>query len=501
MTDSCTATGRSGATASARTCSSSPWRAPRDLTPGADFDVPPPQREGPHPIAFSPDSQFLCYTAVTDAVEAVSTNGDLFEVPVAGGTARRLTVNPGFDGGPTYSPDGKTIAYHAQVNAVNESDRWRLMLLDRASGRARSLIESFDRSVDTVAWNGKGDTLYFNAEDRGQMPVFSVPVTGGTPKALTPGTFSGEFALAPDGTLIVERVSLSRPAEIVVVPASGPERALVKPADKVLAGVELAKAESFTFAGAGGESIQAFLVKPPAFDASKQYPMIMLLHGGPQTMWGDSWSYRWNAQMFASTGAVVVMINRHGSTGFGQAFTDQISGDWGGKAYDDVMKGLDFVLTAYPFIDGTRVAAAGASYGGYMVDWLASQARGRFKTFVSHAGVYNLASMYGATEELWFPEHEFAGTPWTNPASYERWSPSTYAAAFGTYRTPTLVICGELDFRVPYTQSLEFYTALQRQQVPSKLIVFPDEGHWILKPQNAEKWYGEVLGWLKRYLG
>ena len=247
--------------------------------------------------------------------------------------------------------------------------------------------------------------------------------------------------------------------------------------------------------------VQGFLLRPPAFDASKKYPVVMLLHGGPQTQWSDAWSYRWNAQVFAAaTGSVVVMINRRGSTGFGQKFTDEIAVDWGGRAFDDLMKGLDHVLSAYRFTDERRVGAAGASYGGYMIDWLASHAKGRFRALVSHAGVYDLTSMYGATEELWFPERDLGGLPWTAEDNYERLSPHTYAAEFGKYKTPTLVIAGELDFRVPYTQSLEFYTALQRQDVPSRLLIFPDEGHWVLKPQNSRLWYGEVTGWLNKYL-
>ena len=241
-------------------------------------------------------------------------------------------------------------------------------------------------------------------------------------------------------------------------------------------------------------------MKPYGYDAAKKYPVVMLLHGGPQTMWGDTWSYRWNAQTFASPGYVVVMINRRGSTGFGQKFTDDIANDWGGKAFTDVMSGLEAVLGKYSFTDRQRVAAAGASYGGYLIDWLESQAKGRFRALVSHAGVYDLSSMYGATEELWFPEHEFSGTPWTNEASYDKWSPSTYVLEFGKYKTPTLVVAGEQDFRVPYTQGLEFFTALQRQGVPSKLVLFPDEGHWILKPKNSSFWYSEVLGWLKASL-
>jgi dipeptidyl aminopeptidase/acylaminoacyl peptidase len=225
-----------------------------------------------------------------------------------------------------------------------------------------------------------------------------------------------------------------------------------------------------------------------------------LIHGGPQGVWGDSWSYRWNAQMFSAPGYVSVMINPRGSTGFGEKFTEEISGDWGGKATDDLMAGLEHVLVKYPFTDKTRVAAAGGSYGGYMVDWLESQSRGRFRALISHAGVYDLTSMYGATEELWFPEHEFGGTPWTNASGYQKFSPHLYAGEFGKFKTPTLVIAGEQDFRVPYTQSLEFFTALQRQGVPSRLVLFPDEGHWISKPQNSVVWYREFLGWLDRYL-
>ena len=226
----------------------------------------------------------------------------------------------------------------------------------------------------------------------------------------------------------------------------------------------------------------------------------MILHGGPETQHGDTWSYRWNAQMFASPGYVILNINRRGSTGFGQKFTDDIVNDWGGKPLDDLMGGLESVLARYSFTDKSRVAAAGGSYGGYMIDWMASQSKGRFKALISHAGVYDLTSMYGATEELWFPEHEFGGPPWTAAPNYLKQSPHQYAADFGKFKTPTLVIAGEQDFRVPYTQSLEFYTALQRQGVPSKLIVFPDEGHWVLKPQNSVFWYREFLGWLAKYL-
>ena len=468
--------------------------APRDLVPGADYDAPPREREGSHPMAFSPDSQSICYVAITDPVEATSTNADLFEIAINGGPPKRLTTNPGFDGAPAYSPDGRLIAYHSQARAGYESDKWRLMVLDRASDKSTSLTDAFDRSVDTPLWSSDGRSIYFNAEDRGEMPVFTIPAAGGTPRAITTGTFNGEFDVRGD-TIVFARSSLASPVELFAG-----DRAITQQNAPLLSQLDLPKPESFTFKSAGNAEVQGFLLRPPAFDASKKYSVVMLLHGGPQTMWGDTWSYRWNAETFAAQGWGIVMINRRGSTGFGQKFTDEIANDWGGKAFQDVMTGLDFALGKYPFLDRERVAAAGASYGGYLIDWLESQAKGRFRALVSHAGVYDLASMYGATEELWFPEHEFSGTPWSNTPEYDKLSPSSYVLEFGKYRTPTLVIAGEQDFRVPYTQSLEFFTALQRQGVPSKLVLFPDEGHWILKPQNSTFWYSEVLGWLGKYL-
>ncbi len=473
---------------------------PRDLLAGADYDSPPREREGPHPIAFAPDSRTICFTAITDAMEATSTNADLFEDAVTGGTPRKLTTNPGFDGAPAYSPDGRSIAYHSQARNGYESDRWRLMVLDRASGRSTSLTDEFDRSVDTPLWSADSRTIYFNAEDRGVMPVFAIAASGGSPRALTPGAFDGEFHIGGGDTMVVARSSLAAPAELYAVPSSGAARAVTHQNQALLASLDLAKAESFTFRGAGNVDVQGFLIRPPAFDATKKYPVLLLIHGGPQGVWGDTWSYRWNAQMFSAPGYVSVMINPHGSTGFGQLFTEQISGDWGGKVTDDLMSGLESVLAKYSFTDKQRVAAAGGSYGGYMIDWLASQSRGRFRALISHAGVYDLTSMYGATEELWFPEFEFGGTPWSNPAGYQKYSPHMFAGDFGKFKTPTLVIAGEQDYRVPYTQSLEFFTALQRQGVPSRLLLFPDEGHWISKPQNSQFWYKEFLGWLAHYL-
>ncbi len=478
--------------------------AARDLTPGADYDVPPFSLGGPEAIAYSPDSQELCFTANTDKDEALSTNGDLFTVPASGDSApKRITTNPGNDWGPAYSPDGKWIAYHAQFIGGYESDRFRLLIYDRGAGKSTNLTESFDRWVDTYAWAPDSKTIYFNAEEQAGEPLFAVAISGSSsPKTILPKSSIPDFAVSPDGkTLVFARTTMTMPAEIFTSDAEGNQiRKLTYQNDERLAQLEMSPAEAFWFEGAEKTQVEGLLVRPPHFDASKKYPMLLLVHGGPQGAWEDAWGYRWNPEVFASPGYVVVMINPRGSTGYGQKFTADISGDWGGKVFTDLMKGVDYAVAKYPFIDGSRLAAAGGSYGGFMMDWMESQAKGRFKCLISHAGPYNSFSMYGATEELWFNEWEYKGTPWGNPSLYDKWNPSRYAADFGKYKTPTLVIGGELDYRVPYTQDLEFFTALQRQGVPSKLLLFPDEGHWVLKPQNSELWYKTFLDWLATYL-
>jgi dipeptidyl aminopeptidase/acylaminoacyl peptidase len=474
-----------------------------DLTPGADYDVPPFSLDSPEAIAFSPDGREICFTANTDRDEALSTNGDLFTVPAGGGSApKRITTNPGNDWGPAYSPDGKSIAYRAQMQPGYESDRWRLMLYDRASGTATNLSESFDRSIESLEWTPDSRTIYFQTDDKAEFPVWVISaIPGSAPKPVLPDGYHAEFDLSRDGrTLAFSRASLAIPPEIFVANADGSgARQLTHHNSALLAQLDLPAAEHFWFTGAEGTQVQAMLLRPPHFDASKKYPLLLLIHGGPQTPWSDNWGYRWNPQVMAAPGYVVLMINPRGSFGYGHKFTEEISGDWGGKVYDDLMKGVDAAIAKYPFIDGTRMAAAGGSYGGYMTDWIATHSN-RFKCLISHAGPWNETAMYGSTEELWFMEWEFGGPYWSNPESYRKWSASEYAAALAKYKMPTLVIAGEFDFRVPYTQSLEFFTALQRQGVPSKLMVFPDEGHWILKPQNSELWYKTFLDWLARYL-
>jgi dipeptidyl aminopeptidase/acylaminoacyl peptidase len=274
----------------------------------------------------------------------------------------------------------------------------------------------------------------------------------------------------------------------------GAPAALTHLNDDLLSAYDLRPMEEFTTTDAEGAPVHSFLLKPPGFDARKKYPALMLIHGGPQGSWGESWTYRWNAQVFAAAGFVVAMPNPRGSEGYGTKFTDEINGDWGGRAYDDVMAVTDYVANL-PYVDSDRMAAAGGSYGGYMVDWILGHTN-RFKALISHAGVYDLHSETGATEELWFPAWEFKGLPWQQPELYEKWSPSTYAKEF---KTPTLVIHGELDFRVPYTQGLQLFTALQAQKVPSKLLIYPDEGHWVLKPQNSLLWYRNFIEWITEW--
>jgi dipeptidyl aminopeptidase/acylaminoacyl peptidase len=476
---------------------------PRDLTPGADYDVPPFNVGAPEAIAFSPDGRELCFTANTDKDEAFSTNGDLFTVAVSGAVEpKRITQNPANDWEPQYSPDGKWVAYRAQTKPGFESDRWRLMLFERSNGKHLNLTENFDRSVESIAWSADSKAILFQAEEKAQLPIYAIDINGtkSSPRAILANGHNSEFDISKDGhTIAFTRSTLTMPEEIFVANSDGTDvHQITHQNGALLAQLELPVVEPFWFAGAQNTQVEGLLLRPPHFDESKKYPMLLLIHGGPQGAWADTWGYRWNPQVMAAQGYVVLMINPRGSTGYGQKFTDEISRDWGGKVYEDLMKGVDAAVSKYPFVDGSRVAAAGGSYGGYMIDWIATHTD-RFKCLISHAGPYNAVSMY-ATEELWFQEWEFGGPPWTNAEPYKKWSPSEYAAGLGKFKTPTLVIGGELDFRIPYSQELEFFSALQRQSVPSKLVLFPDEGHWVLKPQNSQFWYATFLDWLAKYL-
>ncbi|HVO76373.1 MAG TPA: S9 family peptidase [Candidatus Bathyarchaeia archaeon] len=462
-------------------------------------DVPPIALGGDRDIDFSPDGSELCFTMNPDSVPAISTNNDLYIMRVPGGKPSPITSkNHGNDNNPRYSPDGKYIAYCSMPTPGLESDRVRVMLYDRKTGAISNLTENFDYSIDHFSWGRDSKTLYFSVEDRGRRATGAVSIKGGDASLIIRGGYDTDIATTADGKYIVfARQSATHPLDIYRATVKGKDiTALTDINAGALAGLKMNPVEEYWYDGALGAKIHCYIVKPPFFEAGKRYPLILLIHGGPQGAFGDDFHYRWNSQMFASPGYVVAMLNPHGSTGYGDAFEREISGDWGGAVFEDILKGVDFLKTL-PFVDKDRVAAAGASYGGYMIDWLEGHTNGLFRCLVSHDGVYNLESMYGATEELWFPEWEFKGTPWTNPAMYAKWSPQRSAASF---KTPCLVVHGVQDFRVPFEEGLQLFTALQRQGVPSKLLYFPDEGHFVQKPLNAELWWKTLDEWFAEYL-
>ena len=470
----------------------------KDLTPG-DREVPPFSLGGQDDYAIAPDSSELAFSMNVDPEPATSTNSDIYTVPLDGGEARKITTGLGADATPLYSPDGKYLAFRSQARAGYESDRWRLMVLERAGGHITNLTESLDRWVGSITWSPDSARIFYTVEDRGREGLQMIAVSGGGSRNVIAGSSSlDDVQFTADGrTMIYTEQSGSRPAEIFRANSSGGTGvALTHLNDALLSRAVLTPLEETFVESTDKTRIHAFIVKPPGFTESRKYPVVFLIHGGPQGSWGESWSYRWNAQVFAGAGYVVVMPNPRGSTGYGQKFIDDIHGDWGGKPYDDIMAVVDYV-SALTYVDADRMAAAGASYGGYMIDWLLGHTS-RFKAMVSHDGVYDLRSMGLSTEELWFPLWEFKGAPWDSPGMYERWSPNNFAKEF---KTPTLVIHGELDYRVPVEQGLQLFTALQMQKVPSKLLVFPDEGHWVLKPQNSLLWYGQVLDWIGEWVG
>lgn len=471
--------------------------SPRDITPGG-YDTPPIDLGGSMDYAFSPDGQEICFVCNTDPDLALSTNNDLFVVPTFGGKAKRITINVACDNQPVYSPKGKYIAYRAQMTPGFESDRYRLTLYERSTGNIVNLTEEFDRSVEEVVWAPDETAIYFTAEEAGYMPIFKFDMKTRQARTVIGGIYAKGLRITPDGRrLIFTNQSFTQPAEIFCADSDGGNlRQITRTNASTISKLDLGPVREFWFEGAGKTRVHGFLILPPGFRAEGKYPLLMLIHGGPQQSWSNEWHYRWNAQLFASPGYAVAMINPRGSVGYGHIFTREISGDWGGKVYEDLMLGLDHLLATYPFLDKNRVAAAGASFGGYMVNWIQGHTA-RFRCLVTHAGVYNLISMYGSTEELWFPEWEFRGNPWNAREQYEKWSPHNYVQKF---KTPHLITHGELDFRVPLTQAMELFTALQRQKIPSRFLYFPDEGHLILKPQNAELWYRTVLNWLGVYL-
>lgn len=480
----------------------------RDLTPG-DFDSPPYGAASGVDYTFSPDGTSIVYLRNPDKVEAISTNSDIYIAPISGGAAKNITAGMnGYDASPVYTPDGKYLLFRSQPRATFEADRWRIMRYNPANGEMVELTRGFDQQVSEMAVTGDSKTIYFNAGERGREPIFSVPIEpdfrqkiATHVKKVVDGVYATSLNVSRDGrTLVFSASSITSPNEIMSAATDGGGvKQLTSINTSALTPFGLKKAEELEWRGALNAKVHGFVVKPANFDPAKKYPLIVLIHGGPQGAWNDSWSTRWNPQVWANQGYVVFAPNPRGSTGYGQKFVDEISGDWGGKVVADISNGIAEVIKQ-PYIDKNRIGAAGASYGGYMVNWLLghnNDPRFKFKAFLSHAGVYNLESMATATEEIWFTKWEFKGMPWDSPLQYTKWSPNKYVKNFST---PTLVTAGELDYRVPVDQSLQLYTTLQLRGVESKLVVFPDEGHWILKPQNSEFWHGQVMSWFNKHL-
>jgi dipeptidyl aminopeptidase/acylaminoacyl peptidase len=468
-----------------------------DVTPG-DFDSPPYFQEDAT-IAFSPDGREIAFVSNREGNdrEAWTTNNDVWVVPATGGQAKKVTSHAAADVQPTFSPDGKTLYVRAQRRPGFESDRWYLDAYDRSSGTKRTVFTTPDLSVDSYTLSKDGATIWFSAQQEGREHLFTVPAAGGTPKRVVEGGVISSPSVG-DGFVVYSKSTLTSPPELFRASADGSgAKPLTRENESWLKQVGFAQPESLTAPGAGGAKIQYWLIKPPSFDASKKYPVVFLIHGGPQGAWLDSWSHRWNPSLWAAQGWVVAAPNPRGSTGFGQKFLDEISGDWGGKVMTD-LDGVFAAVSKMPFTDSARMGIAGASYGGYAVNWIIGHTD-RFKAGVSHDGVWNLESMGLATEELWFTEWEFGGKPWDPKAraQYAKWSPHLFADKI---KTPTLIITNELDYRVPVDQGLQMFTALRRNGVPAEAIVFPDEGHWVLKANNSRVWHESVFGWLKKYL-
>jgi dipeptidyl aminopeptidase/acylaminoacyl peptidase len=472
---------------------------PRDLMKDMDADTPSKPFGGPEEIAFTPDSRQLIFTA-KDAgrEEAWSTNFDLFAVPLNGSAPpHSMTAdNPAWDAGPVFSPDGKTLAWLAMKVPGYEADRFRIMLKSWPDGPTRVLAESWDRSPEALVWAPDGKTLYALAANQGQTSLFALDVATGKVRIVVErGTVRSPSGAA--GRIVFGLEHLRSPLELYSAkPDGGDVRAITHINAEKVAAVRMGEPEQFTFAGWNGETVSCYVVKPVDFDPAKKYPVAFLIHGGPQGSFGNDFHYRWNAQAYAGAGYAAVMVDFHGSTGYGQAFTDAIRGDWGGKPLEDLKKGLDAALQRYPWMDGTRVAALGASFGGYMINWIAGNWADRFRCLVAHDGNLDERAAYFDTEELWFPERDHMGTPWTNPESYEKQNPANFVK---NWKTPTLVVHSGRDYRVALTQGLMTFTALQRLGIPSKFLYFPDENHWVLKPRNSILWHETVLAWLDQW--
>jgi dipeptidyl aminopeptidase/acylaminoacyl peptidase len=465
-----------------------------DLLPGSKRIFGLDEGSGSYDI--SPDGAWIAFEANSAPEPYRVWNPDIFLVPVSGGEPKNLTAgNPAEDKNPVFSPDGKSLAYGVEKKADGWPDQTRLAVLDLASGTTRVLTENFDNSAGGWSWTADGATLVFQSEVRGRGNLYAVSARGGAPREIFHGGTAAGARVTRDGRVVFASSTLSRPTDIAVTGLDGKGlRTLTNFNDALVAKLDFGPVEEMTFAGAGGEPVQMFVVFPPGFDPKKKYPLVQLIHGGPVGTFGDVFGYRWNPHAFAAPGYIVAMVNFHGSSSFGHAWIESILGAHPDKPFTDVMKATDFLI-AKGYVDENRMAAAGGSYGGFLVDWIEGHTD-RFKALVSHAGVYDLLGQ-SASDGTYGRQHSYGGYPWTNLENVEKWSPNRYAANF---KTPMLVLHGERDFRVPVTQGLELYGVLTAKGVPARLVYYPDEHHWILKGQNSKHWYGEVLAWLGKYL-
>ncbi|WP_394835608.1 S9 family peptidase [Pendulispora rubella] len=475
------------------------WRPdgpPIDLMKGSPYDAPPGPFGGSEEVTISPDGKTVVFASKQVGREAAwSTNIDIWRVPADGSAAPvSLTAkNPAEDTHPVFSPDGSKVAYLAMTRAGFEADRRRVVLLDWKSGQSKVLTEAWDRSVADLSWSRNGKTLYATADNLGHRSLFAIAPDSGKVTTLVPEGTVADVQVAGD-RLVFLRDTLTNPAEIWVSGFDGrTPKAITHFNDARVAAIDWGEPQQFTFDGAKGDKVHAWIVKPHG--ARGPVPTAMLIHGGPQSSFGNHFHYRWNPQIYAGRGFAAIMIDFHGSTGYGQAFTDAIRNDWGGAPYEDIMKGTDAALAKYPYLDKSRMVALGASYGGFMINWINGNTD-RFKALVCHDGNLDETTAYFDTEELWFPEWEHHGTPWDNPEGYSKHSPMKLV---NKWKTPTLVIHGGKDFRVVDTQGMSTFTALQRRGIPSRFVYFPDENHWVLKPQNSKRWHEEVLGWIEKY--
>ena len=470
------------------------------VTHGFDGDTPSKPFGDEGEFTFTPQGDAVVFSArVAGQTEPWSTNFDLFRTNgLTGEGFTNLTDgNDAWDTGPVFSPDGRTLAYRAMARPGFEADRWQIVLMDVATGAKREVAANWDRSADSLQWSGDGRTLYVVAGDVGQTRLFSIDVANGAVVPITgPGHVSA-VELTPSGFVFAQD-SLTSPSELFVKTFRGREMPRqITDVNPELDSRMFGEAEQFSFEGWNDETVHGYVIKPAGYVEGRKYPVAFLIHGGPQGSFGNSWSYRWNPESYAGAGYAVVMIDFHGSTGYGQGFTDAISEHWGDRPLEDLQKGWAAAQERYSFLDGDNACALGASYGGYMINWIAGKWSDEFKCLVNHDGVFDVRGMGYGTEELWFTEWEYGGTVYDNPEGYERFNPVHHVAE---WKTPMLVIQGDLDYRIPTSQGLSTFTALQRRGIESRLIVFPDENHWVLKPQNSLQWHNEVFRWLDQHL-